>query len=111
MKEGENMKRLSRLFLILTVISTLALNLYVPALAQEYWDKWGRNDPITDEYNMADLMLARPTGIAAGIIGTGIFILSLPFTIPTKSVDEAAQMFVVKPFKFSFERKFPDDDM
>jgi len=56
-------------------------------------------------------LIARPMGIAAGIIGTGVFILSLPFTIPTKSVDEAAQMFVVRPFKFSFVRKFPDDNM
>ena len=102
------MKRLFRLFVIVTVISTVALNLYAPGWAQE---RWSKDDPVTDEYNMADLLLARPIGIAAGIIGTGIFILSLPFTIPTKSVDEAAQNFVVKPFKFSFERKFPDDDM
>jgi hypothetical protein len=103
------MKRLFRLFLIVTVISLVTLNLYVPVSAQE--EKWPKDDPNTDEYNMADLFIARPMGFAAGIIGTGLFILSLPFTIPTRSVDEAAQMLVVKPFKFSFERKFPDDDM
>jgi hypothetical protein len=102
------MKRLLRLLLILTVISLVTVNLYAPGWAQE---KWTKDDPITDEYNMADLLIARPMGFVAGIVGTGLFILSLPFTIPTRSVDEAAQMFVVKPFNFSFERKFPDDDM
>jgi hypothetical protein len=50
-------------------------------------------------------------GVAAWILGSGVFVLSLPFTIPTGSVDDAAQMFVVKPFKFSFGREFPDEDM
>jgi hypothetical protein len=74
-------------------------------------EKWSKDDPIRDEWNMIDLLFARPIGVAAGIFGTGIFIISLPFTIPTGSMDDAAQMFVVKPFKFSFERKFPDDNM
>lgn len=102
------MKRLLRLFLIVTVMSLLTLNLYGPGWAEE---KWTKEDPVTDQWNMMDVLVARPIGFAAGIIGTGVFILSLPFTIPTRSVNEAAQMFVVKPFKFSFERKFPDDNM
>ena len=36
---------------------------------------------------------------------------SLPFTIPTGSVDGAAEMLIVKPFKFSFTRKPNDQDM
>ncbi|OGP68963.1 MAG: hypothetical protein A2170_09900 [Deltaproteobacteria bacterium RBG_13_53_10] len=60
---------------------------------------------------MIDLLVARPIGIAAGMIGTAVFILSLPFTIPTSSHDEAAEMFVVRPFSFSFSRDFPDENM
>jgi hypothetical protein len=74
-------------------------------------EKWTKDDPLTDEWNIIDLVLARPLGVVAGIFGTGVFILSLPFTIPTGSVDDAAQMFVVKPFNFSFVRKFPDENM
>ena len=102
------MKRLKRAFLISVVISLVIVNLYTAGRTEE---KWNKDDPITDEWNIMDLLIARPMGIAAGIFGTGVFILSLPFTIPTGSVDEAAQMFVVKPFKFSFVRKFPDDNM
>jgi len=70
-----------------------------------------QEDPIKDEWNTMDLFFARPLGVAAGIVGTGFFILSLPFTIPTGGVDDAAQMFIVKPFKFSFGRDFPDKNM
>jgi hypothetical protein len=72
---------------------------------------WAKDDPIEDEWNILDLLIARPVGIIAGIAGTGIFILSLPFTIPTGSVDDAAKMFIVNPFKFSFVREFPDESM
>jgi len=70
-----------------------------------------QEDAIKDEWNTMDLLIARPLGIAAGIVGTGFFILSLPFTIPTAGVDDAAQMFIVKPFRFSFGREFPDKNM
>lgn len=50
-------------------------------------------------------------GIVAGILGTGIFILPLSHTLPTGGVDEAANTFVKRPFKFSLTRKCPDEDM
>ena len=70
---------------------------------------WAQSDAIADEYNMLDVLVARPLGVVAGIVGTAVFVVSLPFTIPTKSVDAAAQMFILEPFNFSFTRQFPDD--
>lgn len=75
------------------------------------WERWDKNDPVTDEWNMIDLVVARPAGILAGIAGTGLFILTLPFTIPTGGVNHAAEKFIVSPFKFSFDREYPDDNM
>jgi hypothetical protein len=102
------MQALKKVGLIFMTISLVLVGLYTMGWAEE---KWSKDDPSRDEWNMIDLLLARPIGLAAGIFGTGIFIISLPFTIPTGSVDDAAQMFVVKPFKFSFERKFPEDNI
>jgi hypothetical protein len=102
------MKQLKKVGLVFMIISLVLVSLYTMGWGEEIWSK---NDSANDELNMMDLLLARPIGVAAGIVGTGIFILSLPFTIPTGSVDDAAQMFVVKPFNFSFERKFPDDNI
>jgi hypothetical protein len=102
------MKGLKKVWLIFVTLSLVLVNLYTVGWAEQEWVK---DDPIKDEWNMMDLLVARPLGVGAGILGTGIFILALPFTIPTGSVDDAAQTFVVKPFKFSFVRKFPDDNM
>ena len=100
------MKRLRKAFFMLMVISLVMLNLNGLGWTE---DQQTQYDPIADEWNMMDLLVARPLGVAAWILGTGVFVLSLPFTIPTGSVNDAAEMFVVKPFKFSFEREFPDD--
>jgi hypothetical protein len=102
------MKGLKKVCSIWIAASLVLMSLYTVGWAEE---KWAADDPVTHEWNMADLFIARPLGIAAGILGTGVFILSLPFSIPTGGVNEAAEMFIVKPFQFSFERSFPDDDM
>ncbi len=71
---------------------------------------WPQDNGPNAEYNVFDLIIARPVSVAVGVIGTGIFILSLPFTLPTRSMDQAANLFIVEPFKFSFVREFPDDN-
>ncbi len=86
------------------------------------WDKWEEKDPITDQWNAADLLVARPLGVAAAILGTGLFTVSLPFTVtadifsrfgggPSSAVRESAKMFMLDPLKFSFAREFPDENM
>ena len=102
------MKELKRAGLMFVAISLVVTTFYTTGWSQESWSK---DDPITHEWNMIDLLVARPIGIVAGVFGTGVLILSLPFTIPTGSVNDAAQMFVVKPFNFSFTREFPDENM
>jgi len=51
-----------------------------------------------------DIFLVRPVSLAATIVGTAIFIVSLPFSIPSKSVESTAQALVVKPFNYTFTR-------
>ena len=77
-------------------------------LATEGWTQIQKPD---DDLPLADLFIARPLGVAAGIVGTGLFIASLPFTIPARSVDRAAKMLISDPFLFSFSRPFPDQSL
>ena len=70
---------------------------------------WAQEKSYNDEYNIVDLFIARPLGVIAAAGGTGLFILSLPFTLPTRSVEDSFDMFVVKPWKFSFVRDFPEE--
>lgn len=78
------------------------------SLAPEAWAQLQKAD---DDLALADLFMARPLGFAAGILGTGLFIVSLPFTISSKSVDKAAKMLITDPFKFSLTRPFPDESL
>ena len=76
-----------------------------------YSTGWTQDTDTNDQYNMLDLLVARPLGVLAAAIGTGIFIVSLPFTLPTRSVDDSFYMFVVEPWKFSYVREFPDENI
>jgi len=93
----------------------LTLSLVVTSLCSTGWaggdNSMGRNDPVAQEYYILDVLFARPIGVIAGIAGSAIFVVSLPFTIPTGGVRDAADIFIVKPFQFSFVRQFPDDDI
>lgn len=65
----------------------------------------GRNgDDVTVEALIADGLLMRPAGVVATVLGTVAFVVTLPFSIPTKSVDKAAQKLVVDPARYTFVR-------
>lgn len=51
-----------------------------------------------------DVLITRPLGIVATAVGTAVFIVGLPFTIPTRSVGVAAEKLVVDPLAFTFRR-------
>ncbi len=51
-----------------------------------------------------DLVITRPLGLVAVIAGSAAFVVSLPFTIPSSSVDRAAEELVKKPVRYTFKR-------
>ena len=55
-----------------------------------------------------DVLIARPVSLAATVFGTAIFVVSLPFAIPSGSVGMAACGLVVTPFKYTFVRPVGD---
>jgi hypothetical protein len=62
-----------------------------------------------DDLEMAaDVVLVRPACIVATIFGSALFVVSLPFAIPSKSVKSAAHEFVVRPAKAAFVRPLGD---
>lgn len=83
----------------------LALWLAAPvALAEAPLERQGPSG----EAMVADLVLARPLGLAATGLGAAFFVLSLPFTIPLDSVDTAAEKLVREPARFTFTRPLGD---
>ena len=109
-KEEYSMKRLKKAALLVLVTSLVVGGFQTWGWAQSATNPQQTN-PERDLYGFFDLIFVRPAATLAGIAGAGIVVLSLPFTIPTKSVDKAADMFIVEPFKFAFVREYPDADM
>ncbi len=57
-----------------------------------------------------DVLAVRPLGIAATLLGTGLFIVSLPFSALGGNVDEVAENLVVEPARFTFTRPLGEYD-
>jgi hypothetical protein len=84
------------------VIPALALVVAAPpvlALDQEQI----RREPSTNEV-LADGLIARPLALIGTVIGAAAFIVTLPFTVPSKSTDRAAETLVAKPARYTFKR-------
>ena len=52
----------------------------------------------------ADILIARPLLLAATVIGTGLFIVSLPLSMLGNNVGDANQKLVIAPAKATFLR-------
>jgi hypothetical protein len=94
-------------------------SLYSTGWAEEYF---GKDDPLAQGWGAMDLLVARPLGVAALIGGSAVFVAALPFTgivdifssafgSPAHAVGDSFEMFMVSPFKFSFVREFPDENI
>ncbi len=53
---------------------------------------------------VVDVLLVRPLGLVSTTLGATIFIISLPFAIPSRSVATVGKKLVVDPIKFTFTR-------
>ncbi len=53
---------------------------------------------------VADLVVARPLGVVATVVGSAVFVVSLPFSALGGNVDEAADKLVISPAKETFVR-------
>ncbi|MGH8671180.1 MAG: hypothetical protein ACREUA_03955 [Burkholderiales bacterium] len=56
------------------------------------------------EAMVLDLVLLRPLGIIATAVGSAVFVVSLPFSLPSGSADAAARELIGVPAKYTFFR-------
>ena len=57
---------------------------------------------------VADVLIARPLGLAAMLGGTALYVISLPFTLPTRSNHEAQRTLIEYPYHYTFPRPVGD---
>jgi hypothetical protein len=84
------------------VIPVLAAALIAsPAYALDQ-EQIGRQ-PTTNEV-LADTLIARPLGVVATLVGYVGFLVSLPFSLPSGSVDTAGKALIEDPARYTFLR-------
>ena len=71
-----------------------------PALAQDT----EADSDITAASMIGDLFVLRPLGLAATILGTALFIITLPITSGAGNKDVAQEKLVNAPGKYTFNR-------
>lgn len=74
---------------------------------------FAHGEPVTGDRgtDMAvDLVLVRPLGIAASVIGAAGFVLALPFTVASGSTGETACEWIGAPLDYTFKRPLGDFD-
>jgi len=118
-KEELVMKGFKKILLLSFTLSLVMGSLYSTGRAEDYF---GKDDPIAQGWSTVDLFVARPLGVAAAVVGTGVFLVTLPFTgtvdivsiisgSKAHAVGDSARMFMLSPLKFSFVREFPDENI
>lgn len=53
---------------------------------------------------VVDVLVVRPLGLATTVVGAVLTVVALPFTIPSGSVKESAEMMIVNPAEYTFKR-------
>lgn len=89
------MKKLTVMAVLLFMFMAIASPM--PALAEE------KPEPSAASITI-DVALIRPMGILSIVAGTAVFVVALPFSIPTGSVGITAKKLIAEPFKFTFVR-------
>jgi hypothetical protein len=95
-KGGIYMKKI----VIAVLIGVTLITTSVPALAD--------GGPDVAAAMIADVIIARPAGIVAIVLGTAAFIVALPFAAISGSVEPVARTLVADPFQFTFTRPVGD---
>jgi hypothetical protein len=95
------MLEIRKLLFVFLAVSLAITVLYTPA--------WSDDTSIDYPNRMYDLLCARPAAFLGGIGGTAVFVIVLPFTLPSGGAKDSFNMFIAKPFWYAFVRKFPDE--
>jgi len=93
-----------------SAVAILAATLTLTAsLASAQDDDPSYLPPPSADATAADLLIARPGGLVATVLGAAVFVVGLPFTLINGSTGQAAQQLVVEPAQYTFTRPLGED--
>ena len=91
-------------YLILVIIVSILTIYSFPGVSMAETDDFDINDT-SPEAVVADVLLLRPLGLVATILGAGVYVISLPFSLPLGQEDEVAEKLVGYPAHYTFTRE------
>lgn len=83
----------------LTAVFFAAIVAVQPALASEQMPADRKGGDM-----VVDALIVRPMGLVGLALGAVTWVVALPFTIPSGSVDAASENLVMKPVRYTFQR-------
>lgn len=89
--------RLTGMFTVAVFFMVVMAPIPVPAMNMS-------SSEVSDASIIGDFLVCRPLGMAATIVGTSLFVVSLPFSALGDNVGQAARMLVTNPARFTFSR-------
>lgn len=87
----------------------VALTLASVATADEWYDRDGRTEDDAGARMIADTLVVRPVGLAATVIGSVSYVISLPFSYFGGNQYEAQEALVEEPARHTFQRPLGRD--
>ena len=91
------MKTLRRSLVLALVVALLVTPVAASTEAMSAYD-------VSDASIAGDFLLGRPLGLLATVLGSVLFVTSLPLSALGGNVSQAAHLLVTEPAKFTFSR-------
>ena len=101
MLKEEDMNKIGKRSVILLLITAM---IFIPFGTSAIAQSKNMDNDISGEAMAADLIVIRPLGIVASVLGTAVFIVSLPFSALGGNTKTACRKLVQDPAKFTFTR-------
>ncbi|UCD89166.1 MAG: hypothetical protein JSW04_12130 [Desulfobacterales bacterium] len=97
-------KSAKRPIIFVLVVALIFVPFGTSALAETYTN----NEDIDAGAMAADILFARPIGLLSVVVGSALFIVSLPFSALGGNVNDASQKLIMDPVNFTFNRPLGD---
>ena len=88
-----------------SIVLFIALSVILVPLGSHVWAQAEVDNREPSAGSMTyDLVVMRPLGAAATVLGAGVWVLALPFTAISQTVPKASEKLVKDPFHFTITR-------
>jgi len=90
------------------ILLLIAAMIFIPFGTSALAQSKTMDNNVSAEAMTADILVVRPLGIVATVVGSAIFIVSLPFSALGGNTKTACRKLVQDPAKFTFKRPLGD---